>query len=116
MLNIIKLAVGIEDVDHLSAIQQGRLADEKARRGKDARLFHRTRNAPRQSEELLKGEFKGKNKILVDAKWDSDHERIERLDFKGEFCKKTAKAQEETMATAAVGSADDTSDVEPDEE
>ena len=40
MLNIIKLAVGIEDVDHLSAIQQGRLADEKARRGKDARLFH----------------------------------------------------------------------------
>ena len=55
MLNIIKLAVGIEDVDHLSAIQQGRLAYEKARRGKDARLFHRTRNAPRQSEELLKG-------------------------------------------------------------
>ena len=33
------------------------------------------------SEELLKGEFSGKNKIVVDAKWDSDHERIERLDF-----------------------------------
>ena len=55
MLNIIKLAVGIEDVNHLSAVQQGRLIDEKAKRGKDSRLSHRTRNAPRQAEELLKG-------------------------------------------------------------
>jgi|TARA_A100001037_G_scaffold136005_1_gene123223 hypothetical protein len=55
MLNIIKLAVGIEDVDHLSAVQQSRLVVERAKRGKEARLSHRTRNTPRQAEELLRG-------------------------------------------------------------
>ena len=68
------------------------------------------------SEELLKGEFAGKNKILVDAKWDSDHERIERLDFKGEFCKKIAKEQEKVVATVASGASDDNSEEEPEEE
>ena len=55
MLNIIKLAVGIEDIDHLSAVQERKLADEKAKRGKTARLWHRTRHAPRRAEELLDG-------------------------------------------------------------
>ena len=64
------------------------------------------------SEELLKGEFSGKNKILVDAKWDSDHERIERLDFQGEFCKKIAKAQEEAVAAVATGQSEEASDEE----
>ncbi len=64
------------------------------------------------SEELLKGEFSGKNKILVDAKWDSDHERIERLDFQGEFCKKIAKAQEEAVAAVATGPSEEASDEE----
>jgi ATP-dependent Clp protease ATP-binding subunit ClpC len=68
------------------------------------------------SEELLKGEFTGKNKILVDAKWDSDHERIERLDFKGEFCKKIAKEQEEVVATVATAVSDDSTEKEPEEE
>ena len=55
MLNIIKLAVGIEDIDHLSAVQERKLADETAKRGKKARLWHRTRHAPRRAEELLDG-------------------------------------------------------------
>ena len=55
MLNIIKLAVGIEDIDHLSAVQERKLADEKAKCGKAARLWHRTRHAPRRAEELLDG-------------------------------------------------------------
>ena len=38
------------------------------------------------SEELLKGEFQDKNKIVIDAIWDDDHETITRLDFQGEFC------------------------------
>ena len=55
MLNIIKLAVGIEDIEHLSAVQERKLADEKAKRGNEARLWHRTRHAPRRAEELLDG-------------------------------------------------------------
>ena len=62
------------------------------------------------SEELLKGEFVDKNRIVVDAKWDSDHERIERLDFQGEFCKELAKDpeedEEETVAVAADAESD----------
>ena len=37
------------------------------------------------SEELLKGEFEGKNRILVDAVWDENHESIVRLSFEGSF-------------------------------
>ncbi len=33
------------------------------------------------SEELLKGEFQGKDKIVVEAVWDDQHEKIVRLDF-----------------------------------
>jgi len=34
------------------------------------------------SEELLKGEFTGKDRIVVDAVWDENHEKIQRLAFK----------------------------------
>ena len=47
------------------------------------------------SEELLKGEFEGKNKIVVDAIWDDDHERITRLDFHGEFCEKVVTSDDD---------------------
>ena len=55
MLHIIKLAVGIEDIDHLTDVQQRRLADAHAARGAEARLWHRTRHAPRRATELLDG-------------------------------------------------------------
>ena len=52
MLHIIKLAVGIEDFDHLASVQQRRLADAGVGGG-EARLWHRTRHAPRRASELL---------------------------------------------------------------
>ena len=56
MLNIIKLAVGIDDFDHLAAVQQRKLADIRAADGKKkAKLGHRTRHAPRRADELLAG-------------------------------------------------------------
>jgi ATP-dependent Clp protease ATP-binding subunit ClpC len=55
------------------------------------------------SEELLKGEFEGKNKIVVDAIWDDDHERITRLDFQGTFFEKiVANNDEDSGDTEAV--------------
>ncbi len=35
------------------------------------------------SEELLRGEFQGKDEIVVEAEWDSNHEKILRLKFTG---------------------------------
>ena len=55
MINIIKLAVGIEDVDHLMSVQQRRLSEGRVKHGSKARLWHQTRNAPKRSEELLRG-------------------------------------------------------------
>ena len=55
MLHIIKLAVGIEDIEHLASVQQRRLADMRATEGKGAKLWHRTRHAPRRASELLDG-------------------------------------------------------------
>lgn len=53
-LHLIKLCVGVEDVDHLSRLQAGRLADAR-RRGEAPELKHLTRNAPRQVDEVLAG-------------------------------------------------------------
>lgn len=53
-LNLVKLAVGIEDVDHLARVQQRRLV-QASRAGQGDRLWHVTRNAPRRSTELLDG-------------------------------------------------------------
>ena len=47
MLHLIKLAVGVQDVAHLRALQA-------ARQGTEA-LRHRTRNAPRRAAELMAG-------------------------------------------------------------
>tara|TARA_Y100001934_G_scaffold213247_1_gene252492 strand:- start:182 stop:616 length:435 start_codon:yes stop_codon:yes gene_type:complete len=55
MLHIIKLAVGIEDIEHLASVQQRRLADMRAAQVKGAKLWHRTRHAPRRASELLDG-------------------------------------------------------------
>lgn len=48
MLHLIKLCVGVRDVEHLRSLQRARLAT-------DPPLRHRTRNVPRRSGELLAG-------------------------------------------------------------
>lgn len=48
MLHLIKLAVGVKDIDELRAFQAMRLRDHPP-------LRHRTRNAPRRRDELLDG-------------------------------------------------------------
>jgi len=48
MLHIIKLAVGVRDVAHLSAIQQAR---EKS----NPPLRHQTRNTPKRADEIIAG-------------------------------------------------------------
>jgi hypothetical protein len=53
-LNLIKLAVGVEDVDHLQELQTRRLK-AAALRSKETKLFHITRNKPRRMAELIKG-------------------------------------------------------------
>lgn len=47
-LHLVKLAVGVESVDHLAAIQAGRLRRE-------GHLWHVTRQTPRRGAELLDG-------------------------------------------------------------
>ncbi len=53
-VHLIKLCVGIESVAHLSERQKFRLAQLEAQ-GQTCELFHRTRQMPRRSDELLKG-------------------------------------------------------------
>lgn len=53
-LNLVKLAVGIDDVDHLLRVQRRRL-DAAAQAGRSRHLYHVTRNRPRRAEELLAG-------------------------------------------------------------
>ncbi|MEL0108132.1 MAG: DUF1489 domain-containing protein [Rhodospirillaceae bacterium] len=54
MIHLIKLAVGIQDIEHLAARQKERLAHAKAR-GETGRLCHMTRNVPRRAEEVIAG-------------------------------------------------------------
>ena len=54
------------------------------------------------SEELLKGEFQGKNKIVIDAVWDDDHETITRLDFQGEFCEELETTDDDNREKVAA--------------
>jgi len=51
-LHIIKLCVGIQNIDHLRTVQTAKLAE--ARHG-EGRLWHRTRHGPRRKDELLAG-------------------------------------------------------------
>ena len=66
------------------------------------------------SEELLKGEFESKNRILVDAVWDENHESIVRLSFDGSFDESLVPeepepADESTGETVAAGEDSDES-------
>ncbi len=47
-VHLIKLAVGVEDLDHFLALQDQRIARE-------GRLVHRTRQTPRRAQEVLDG-------------------------------------------------------------
>lgn len=47
-VHLIKLAVGVEDIDHFLALQEQRIARE-------GRLVHRTRQTPRRAAEVLDG-------------------------------------------------------------
>ena len=53
-LHLIKMAVGIDSLDHLAAVQKQRRATLKVERGK-AILIHKTRNYPKRAEEILAG-------------------------------------------------------------
>jgi hypothetical protein len=54
LIHLIKLAVGIQDLDHLAARQKERLAKAKSQ-GEAGRLCHFTRNVPRRAEEVIDG-------------------------------------------------------------
>lgn len=53
-LHMVKMAVGIDSLDHLAAVQKQRRATLKAERGKPI-LIHKTRNYPKRAEEILAG-------------------------------------------------------------
>jgi hypothetical protein len=53
-LHLIKLSVGVDDVDHLARIQAKRLADAR-RQGVTPELRHVTRNTPRRADAILDG-------------------------------------------------------------
>jgi len=53
-LHLIKLSVGVDDVEHLARIQAKRLADAR-RQGATPELRHVTRNTPRQADAILDG-------------------------------------------------------------
>ena len=53
MIHIVKLAVGIEDIDHLMNVQKERLATARKINGGQAKLKHRTRHGPKRTDELL---------------------------------------------------------------
>jgi len=53
-LHLIKLSVGIRDIDHLAQVQEGRLRASSTG-GDKPKLWHRTRHRPRRSKELLDG-------------------------------------------------------------
>jgi hypothetical protein len=53
-VNLIKLCVGIEDVEHLAQVQKMRL-EQKRRAGLPAELIHVTRSFPRRADEVLDG-------------------------------------------------------------
>lgn len=53
-LHLIKLSVGIRDIDHLAQVQAGRLRASTAG-GRAPKLWHRTRHRPRRALELRDG-------------------------------------------------------------
>ena len=53
-VHLVKLCVGIENVEHLAEVQKARLAAAKAQ-GETPQLRHITRNMPRRRTEVLDG-------------------------------------------------------------
>lgn len=53
-VHLIKLSVGIDDVEHLAAVQKRRLALRRAA-GEPAELWHVTRSFPKRADEILDG-------------------------------------------------------------
>ncbi|HJP22617.1 MAG: DUF1489 family protein [Alphaproteobacteria bacterium] len=53
-LNLLKMCVGIDDVEQLERAHAARL-DEARRQGREPRLVHRTRHTPRRAAEILDG-------------------------------------------------------------
>ncbi|MEK7246791.1 MAG: DUF1489 family protein, partial [Pseudomonadota bacterium] len=53
-VHLVKLAVGIEDVEHLARVQKARL-DAAERAGKGAGLRHVTRHRPKRADEIATG-------------------------------------------------------------
>lgn len=54
-LHIIRLAVGVDSVEHLADIQKRRLRDARQEHGRKAKLRTLTRNRPRRVEEMVEG-------------------------------------------------------------
>ncbi len=61
------------------------------------------------SEELLRGEFQGKDEIVVDVVWDENHEKIMRLKFEGRM----ADESRETVGAATAEGAKDADSAAP---
>ena len=53
-LHLLKLSVGIRDIEHLARVQRERLR-QSTQNGGEPRLWHRTRHTPRRTAELLDG-------------------------------------------------------------
>lgn len=87
-LNLVKLAVGIDDIDHLARAQQRRRV-ERVRAGQGDRLWHETRNAPRRASEILdggsiywviKGRIRARQRLLaIETDVDDEGRRFCRL-------------------------------------
>ena len=81
VLHLIKMAVGVEDVAHLAALQRRRLRSD-ADAGESPVLNHRTRHAPKRAAEILaggsmywiiKGRIRARQRILaVERKLDGE--------------------------------------------
>ena len=53
-VHLLKLCVGIEDVEHLAEVQKQRL-EIKRKAGQPAELLHVTRSFPRRADQVLDG-------------------------------------------------------------
>ena len=84
-INLIKLGVGIEDVEHLHVIQQSRLDAQVASGIKKPYLQHVTRNTPKRAQEFLDGQgslyWVIKRKVRVRQRI-TDFREVERDDGK----------------------------------
>ena len=54
-IHLVKLAVGVQDIDHLKEIQKNRINNSPLKHNGTAKLRHITRNTPKRSKELING-------------------------------------------------------------